>query len=604
MTTVERTPNMGRLERLAIGYQELRAAARLVPVLPKLLPKAEWSISRFLDQRAKKNERDEAIRFLDQRYTWREVDDQVNRYAHAFQAIGIQPGDAVPLLMDNRPEYLFAMTALSRVGAISALINTNVTGKALAHAIRVCDPQRMVVGTEHAAKVREVLDDDANFDSLSADQIFEQRDEEFPDSVGFGSLDDLLADQPDGRPSNLPTPRGEDTMSYIYTSGTTGLPKAAIIRNFRYIQGAATFAKVVTDSKPSDVVYMTLPLYHSTGMAAGWGHVLQTGACIALRRKFSASKCWDEIEECGATILIYIGELCRYLLNQPVRPSERRHKLRVATGNGLRPDIWNEFQERFGVPMIKEFYGATEGNAALVNLTGEPGKIGRLRGGLAILRCDAETGKPIRNAAGFCENIAEGESGLLVARVSKAMQFHGYIDRKASDKKILNGVFKEDDRWFDSGDLIGLGENGWLSFVDRVGDTFRWKGENVSTNEVAEILNGAPGVRESNVYGVQVPGADGRAGMASINCDDSFSVDSLAEFVVANLPVFQRPYFIRLQRDMRITGTFKHQKVDYRREGFDPAKVDDPLFLLDGDKFVPLDRSVYEALESGERKLR
>ena len=595
---------MGKLESLAITWQELRGMGRILGTLPKLRPDAKWSAARLLDERVRTAPDDPALLFLDQRYTWRELDARVDRWAHALRSAGIGRGDVVPLLMDNRPEYLFATTALSRIGAVSALINTGVTGQALAHAIRVSGPKKMIVGTEHAAELRKILTERADFDSLGEQDILEQRDAESPDSAGFASMDELLDAQPAGRPGDLPEPRSGECGSYIYTSGTTGLPKAAIITNSRFIAVGASFGRMLLDARPDDVLYMTLPLYHSTGMFVGWSTVLQSGSCMALRRKFSASQCWDDMEKYRATIFVYIGELCRYLLNQPERPSERRHRLRVAVGNGLRPDIWDEFQDRFAIPEIREFYGATEGNAALANFTGERGKIGRLRGGLAVVRCDAETGDVFRNSEGRCERISEGECGLLVGRITALMSFDGYVDRKASDKKVLTDVFKQGDRYFNTGDLIGRGENGWLSFADRVGDTFRWKGENVSTNEVAEILNGAPGVLESNVYGVQVPGADGRAGMASLNCDDSFSVDAFAAYVLEKLPGFQRPYFIRLQQGMRITGTFKHQKVDYRREGYDVGLVEDPLYLLDGDKYVPLERSLHEALKSGEKVLR
>ena len=197
-----------------------------------------------------------------------------------------------------------------------------------------------------------------------------------------------------------------------------------------------------------------------------------------------------------------------------------------------------------------------------------------------------------------------GETGLLLGRIAGAARFDGYVDEAASNKKILSGVFSRGDRYFDSGDLVTLHEDGWIAFADRVGDTFRWKGENVSTNEVAEILNGFSGVIESNVYGVEVPGAEGRAGMASLHVDENFSIEALADFVCERLPAYQRPYFVRIQRDMHITGTFKHQKVDYRREGYDPSRVADPLYLLDGSSYLPLDEEVHEGLKSGTKSLR
>jgi len=355
---------------------------------------------------------------------------------------------------------------------------------------------------------------------------------------------------------------------------------------------------------PSETVYVTLPLYHSNAMFAGWSAVLATGACMALRRRFSASRFWSDVRRYDASAFVYIGELCRYLLHQPASPDERRHSVRVATGNGLRPDIWEAFQERFRIPLVREFYGATEGNVALANFVGRPGMVGRLQAGQAVVRCDLATGDVLRGDDGWCHSVEEGETGLLLGRIHRVATFDGYVDEQASRRKIREDVFAKGDRYFDTGDLLTVHADGWLSFADRVGDTFRWKGENVSTNEVAEVLNRAPGVLESNVYGVEVPGTEGRAGMASLRCDTSFSLEALNDRVIEQLPVYQRPYFLRLQSEMRVTGTFKHQKTDYRREGFDPARTQDPLFFLDGEKYVPLDAALYRAIVSGEVSLR
>jgi acyl-CoA synthetase (AMP-forming)/AMP-acid ligase II len=292
------------------------------------------------------------------------------------------------------------------------------------------------------------------------------------------------------------------------------------------------------------------------------------------------------------------------LLNQPIGEAEKNHNVRVATGNGLRPDIWETFQKRFDIPVIREFYGATEGNLPTINFAGIPGMVGRLNRGQIVIRCDLETGEIERDAQGRCAKVADGETGLLVMQINKISRFEGYLDEDASNKKILTNVLDDGDRYFNSGDLLTLHPGRWLSFADRIGDTFRWKGENVSTNEVAEALTAVEGLLEANVYGVEVPGADGRAGMASLNISDAFSIEAFTAHILGNLPGYQRPYFLRLQQEMRITGTFKHQKVDYRKEGFDPTKVRDPLYFLDGDKYVPLDLTLFEKLQSGKTPLR
>ena len=594
---------MGLLDRIETRAAEARAIGRLLPHLGLMRPSAPWSPSRLLTERAARHAQRPAIAYLDRRYSWREVEQHVNATARALRELGVGPGSVVALLMDSRPEYLFIVTALNRLGALAALINTNVTGRALVHALDVAETTACVVGAEHAVKLAGVLPELA---TLQPDQVWLCADRELaePPETAFPSFDERV--EPEGTTAlpDLPAPKGSDRMCYIYTSGTTGFPKAAVITNQRYMTVGVMFADINCELKPSDVVYMTTPLYHSVGMFGGWSAVLVSGACLALRRKFSASKFWDDVRRFDATVFVYIGELCRYLLHQPPHPHERDHKLRIASGNGLRPDIWQEFQERFGISKIREYYGATEGTAGVINITGRPGMVGRLLPGMSLVKADLETGEIQRAPGGYCETIAEGETGLLLGRISGATKFDGYVDESATQKKIVENVFKGGDRYFNTGDLLTLADDGWVGFADRVGDTFRWKGENVSTNEVAEILNGVPGVLETNVYGVEIPGYEGRAGMASISCNDEFEVEKLAGFVKDNLPGYQRPYFVRLQRDMRITGTFKHQKVDYRKEGYDPKLVTDPLYFFDGEAYVALDNEMHDDLQSGRLAVR
>jgi fatty-acyl-CoA synthase len=592
---------MSLIDVLRTRTTEFSAMARMAPYLPRLRPGARWSPSRLLEQRARMHGSRNALFFEDRTYTWGEVDAEVNRAGRAFSNIGIEPGDVVALLMDNRPEFLFAITGLNRIGAAGALINTNITGTALAHAIRISNAVAILAGEEHRDSVERVLPE---IENLPKDQVWIQGEPEGTDAGPYRSFSEILETVDGSEIADRPTPDVDAHFGYIYTSGTTGLPKAAIITNKRILMPAALMGRAIFDFTTDDVVYVTTPLYHSVGMYIGWGGTLTTGAAVALRRKFSASKFWDDVHRYDVTAFVYIGELCRYLLNQPVRELEKGHRLRVAGGNGLRPDIWEEFQQRFEVPLIREYYGATEGNSMTVNFAGRPGMIGRLMLGSKLLRCDAETGEPHRDGEGRCEAASVGEVGLFVAPISATVPFDGYADREATNKKIMEDVFKPGDRWFNSGDLMTLHEDKWLSFADRVGDTFRRKGENVSTNEVAEILNGAPGVLETNVYGVEVPGSEGRAGMASVNCGEDFEIEAFGAYAIANLAGYQRPIFLRLQNEMRITVTFKHQKVDYRREGYDPSLLNDPLYLLDGDRYVPLDQAVWDAIQDGSRVIR
>jgi acyl-CoA synthetase (AMP-forming)/AMP-acid ligase II len=588
------------MSELSTYITEARVAARIASRYPRFRPGAAWNPARCLSECARRWPDNVAILFEDRRYAWREVDRIVDRTARAFQEIGVQPGDSVAVLMDNRPEYLFAVCALSRLRAKAALLNTNVTGASLIHAIKAGRASYALVGAEHEGKISAIRDELP----IPAELVYIQRDGELECSGELTSFDTLVCRAADGPLAETLAPTAEEHACYIYTSGTTGLPKAAVIPNSRFMMGGTLFGRGLLDLGPGDVIYVTLPLYHSNGMIGGWSSALQGGATIALRRKFSASNFWSDIRKFEATAFMYIGELLRYLLNAPEHPRDGHHKLRAIAGNGLRPDIWEEFQTRFNVPLIREIYGATEGTTVLANCTGRVGMVGRLQPGLVVARCDLLSGDLWRGDDGHSEAVEPGEVGLLITPINSLTKFDGYVDEEASQKKILTDVFVAGDRYFNTGDLLKLHEGRWLSFADRVGDTFRWKGENVSTNEVAETLNGATGVLESNVYGVEVPGTEGRAGMASVNHDEAFELDLFNRWVIDNLPVYQRPYFLRLQSEMRITGTFKHQKVDYRKEGYDPSQISDPLFFLDGEKYVPLSRELHERIAAGEVKLR
>ncbi len=586
-----------RLEQAKSTVFELQCLWRVAKRIDRFAKNRPWSASRLLDERVAETPNGLAIAFQDERYTWRDLDRRVNQFARFFQSKGIGRGDVVAVLMDNRPDYLAIVLGLNRLRAIASLINTNAIGAPLTHAINVCKAKAVAVGSEHAASVLEVLPT-LQVKGESVWVVAEQPSHTVP--AEFLAISDTVQALSDARPSGVAVPNSSEVMCYIYTSGTTGLPKAAIITNKRYLAGAYMFGGAAMEATPRDIIYLPLPLYHSNAIIIGFGSALISGAAVALRRKFSASQFWDDARKFDASIFVYIGELCRYLLNAPKNGNERNHRLRVAVGNGLRPDAWEPFQRRFGVPLIREFYAATEGNAPIVNFEGRPGMLGRLKPGQVLVRCNEESGEIQRNRGGLCDKVAVGEKGILLGHINPLLTFDGYVDKGATDNKIVRNVFRNGDQYFNTGDILQLHDDAWVSFADRVGDTFRWKGENVSTNEVAEVLNGAKGVLESNVYGVAVPGAEGRAGMASINTSGELDLEEFARFVVSRLPVYQRPYFLRLQQEMRITGTFKHQKTGYRDEGFDPGKVEDPLYFLDGDKYVPIDKGLYQRIQAGE----
>ena len=592
--------------RLRSRIVEARNTAMILRNAPKLVPWAQSSPATYLAQWAEHRGHQDALRFEDTRFSWAEVNNRANQWAGYFRNQGITAGDVVAIAMTNRPEFLFSLLGLNKLGAVGALINHNLRGKDLRYALAIARPQKILAGGELLDPVLEVAGDvdgiNPRYDvyvEIEGQGAEIAVDEADPERGIVINRD--LARTPPIEMAGAHSPRNSDVCCYVYTSGTTGLPKAARITNQRVTAAGFIFGETMLEAGPGACTYVCLPLYHSSALFIGFGSTLATGGTVALARKFSASKFWDEVVAHDATAILYIGELCRYLLNTDQRDSEHRHRVRVAVGNGLRPDIWEDFQRRFGVPVMREFYAATEGNAPTFNFEGKPGMIGRKRSGQVIVRCDLATGDLLRNREGFCDRVGEGEVGLFLGRISPVMKFDGYLDKSATSKKIVTDVFKKGDAYFNTGDLVKLHEDGWLSFADRIGDTFRWKGENVSTNEVGETLNGADGVLEANVYGVAVPQTDGRAGMAAITADETFDIQGLARFAVEHLPNYQRPYFVRvLEGGMRTTSTLKHQKVDYRTEGFDPARVSDPLYFLDGDRYIPIDSETFARIQSGE----
>lgn len=547
--------------------------------------------------------------------TWAELDAYANQTAHWALSQGLGRGDVVALLMENRPEYVATWLGLSRVGVVTALLNTHLTGDRLAHCIQEAHAEHWIVGEElvdAATSARGEMEKAASILVVGSGAS----DAKGPDLAVLGDRKSLMSSFDDARAcqSSDAVPdsaregrKGADGLFLIYTSGTTGLPKAARVSHTKAI-GAGLSNYYLQGLTPNDRMYICLPLYHSAGgmMAAGGG--LFAGGALVLSKKFSAKRFWSDCAQHEVTTFQYIGELCRYLLNSPSHPDERRHKVRVVMGNGLRPEVWTPFQERFGIDRIVEFYGATEGNLPIFNIPGRVGAVGYLPGfarkalGMEIVKFDIDNDELVRDAKGRCIRCAPGEAGELVVKITKTARFEGYTNDAASEKKILRGGFVDGDTYFRTGDLLRADEDGFYYFVDRIGDTFRWKGENVSTSEVAEVVSVVEGVEEANVYGVEIPGMDGRAGMVALVATDQFDLEAFGSRVEEELAFYARPIFLRMLPQMEITGTFKHRKVDLVKEGFDPTTISDPILFRDSTKgcYVPLDGLTREKILNGE----
>jgi fatty-acyl-CoA synthase len=542
---------------------------------------------------------DTFLLYDDRRYSYREANALVNRHAHAYRKLGLVAGDVVALLLDNRPEFLWHFLAAGKLGLTASLLNTHNTGAPLVHALRICGPKLMIVGAEHVAAFGEVR---AELGELRA------YEEGAVGAAGTGALaafGPLVDAESEADPPDTRRRRGSELAAYIYTSGTTGLPKAARMRSGRIARIAQGFATMAWDFRRGDVLYDSLPLYHSSGLIASAAAVICGGATLALARKFSATRFWDDVRRYDATAIVYIGELCRYLMAQPPRADDRQHRVRIALGNGLRADIWEQFQQRFGIARIAEFYGATEGNVATLNRDNTVGSVGRLLWGGVLARWDEASGDFVRGADGFLLQCKPGECGVLLGRIDRRAQFDGYHDQRETERKVVRDAFKRGDAWFNTGDLLRIDAQRRLYFVDRLGDTFRWKGENVSTFEVQEQLTRWPLAAEVNVYGVSVPGAEGRAGMAALVLRGAFDAASFTQHVDASLPSYARPLFVRVLSALETTSTFKLKKGDLRDQGFDPRRIDDPLYVRHAaaEAYEPLTPALFAELLSGKLRL-
>lgn len=567
-------------------------------------PNSNQTIALQLERHAAHRPDRTLLLYGDRRYTYAEGNALVNRHAHAYKALGVGKGDVVALAMENRPEFIWHMFALHKLGAVSSLINTHGQGEVLAHALRICAPKRIVIGSEIWEPFSAIR---GQLDGIAQDAIDADMDDENPASVDVPVFGQRVAEASSENPAETGTHKLADHAAYIYTSGTTGLPKAAVIRHHRFFRGGRVWSGAAFRYAPDDVLYNCLPLYHSNSVLLATSSAVTAGVTMALSRKFSRTRFWEEIRTYGATSFIYIGELCRYLMNAEPTVNDRAHKVRVISGNGLRPDIWDAFQRRFGIDRIAEFYGATEGNCITINLFGKVGSVGRLLPGMTLARWDEESQSFVRDSRGYCIKCKPGEAGILLGKIRPRGEFDGYQDKSASEKKIVRDAFEPGDAWFNTGDLLRADRLGNLFFMDRLGDTFRWKGENVATSEVQEQLSKWPSVHEVNVYGVQVPATEGRAGMAAMVLAHGARFDAAAfhSHVTAALPSYSRPLFVRIMPELQTTGTFKHKKADLQKEGFDPARVRDPLYFLDPQKnaYVPLDAALYETIARGETRL-
>ncbi|XP_061855823.1 long-chain fatty acid transport protein 2 isoform X2 [Colius striatus] len=520
---------------------------------------ARRPVSTLLDvfeRRARRTPHKPLLVFGDEVFTYEEVERLSSQAARALRdAAGLREGGCLALFMGNRPAYVWVWLGCAKLGCAVACLNSNIRGASLLRSFQSSGATVLLAAPELKEAVEEILpllkEENVQVYYLSKTSATEGV-ESFLDKV------DAASDEP--------TPlswRSNITFKtpaiYIYTSGTTG-------------------------------------------------------ATIVLCARFSASQFWDDCRKYDVTVIQYIGEVLRYLCNTPERHNDKNHRVRLAIGNGIRADVWSEFIRRFGNINILEFYASTEGNISFVNYTGRIGAVGRvnflhkkiLR--YELIKYDVEKDEPVRDENGYCIKVPKGKPGLLICKITQYAPFSGYAGaQQQTEKKQLRNVFEKGDLYFNSGDLLVMDNDNFIYFHDRTGDTFRWKGENVSTTEVADILGLLDCIQEAVVYGVSVPGYEGRTGMACIRLKETseFNGESVYRHVNTQLPNYARPRFIRIKSDIELTATFKYRKVQLVEEGFNPAVIKDPLYFLDDkeNRYVPMTQDIYNSIKTRDFKL-
>jgi acyl-CoA synthetase (AMP-forming)/AMP-acid ligase II len=594
--------------------KKIGPGARTLATLATMHDRRRMSLGRALERSAARHPDAACIKHEHGEISYAVFNTWVNRIAHHLLASGVRRGDAVAIFMDNRPALLAVAAAVTKLGAVAALLNTQQRRQVLAHSLRCFEPRLYVIGAELADAFDEVRSDIGN-PAAAVVRLVRDRgpgDTLGPalDRAGHVDLDHAITAQPGHDPPTTAAVRLADACFYIFTSGTTGLPKASILSHERWLKAATGFGEACLALGPGDTVYAPLPLYHNLGLTIAWGCALYTGAAVAIRRTFSASAFWDDCRRHRATAFVYIGEIPRYLLNQAPSERDREHAVRRILGVGLRPELWHEMKRRFGIDEIYEIYAASEMNVSFLNLLNLEQTVGFCPMRWAIVAFDVARGQPLRDSRGRLVRVRRGEVGLLITKVTRRYRFEGYTDADASARKLRHGVFRKRDVWFDSGDLMREIGFGHLQFVDRVGDTFRWKSENVSTTEVEQAISAIAGVAECAVCGVEVPGMPGRAGMATLvlaPASDALRRDPglVHAHLEARLPSYAVPVFLRIADDLTTTGTFKHRKVALREQGYDPGRVRDPLFvrLPDRAAYVPLTPEIYDRICQGALRL-
>ena len=548
-------------------------------------PASPTGLGIAFEKAVKRNPQGIALLFEDQSYSYRALNEWANQIAHYYLSLGAKKGDVIAVMVENRPELIATIVALAKIGVTIALVNTSQVGKVLAHSINLVNPIAVIAGEEVRAAIDEIRQDL----NVAQDRFHWFADQETRKHAGTAPKDYVNLAQkidqfPKFNPSTTRTVTGKDGLFYIYTSGTTGLPKAVIFTHSRWTLAYGTYGHILNLGK-DDVMYVTLPLYHATGVVVCWCGVIAGSATLAVRRKYSTSAFWKDVQKFNASAIGYVGELCRYLIDAPTTELDRAHRVTKMIGNGMRPNIWGKFKERFGVQEVLELYASSEGNVGFSNIFNFDNTVGFSPTPYAIVEFDKEKNELVRDKKGHCKKVKTGEVGLLIGKITSRSPFDGYTDPEKNKSVILKDVFTKGDSYFNTGDLVRDIGFRHAQFVDRLGDTFRWKGENVSTTEVENMVCEYHKIAEAVVYGVEIPNTNGRAGMAAITLVDGEELNEADLSAMVNvfkkcLPSYAIPVFLRVQAKVETTGTFKYQKNKLKEDAFNPAKTSERLLVL------------------------
>ena len=548
-------------------------------------PASPTGLGIAFEKAVKRNPQGIALLFEDQSYSYRALNEWANQIAHYYLSLGAKKGDVIAVMVENRPELIATIVALAKIGVTIALVNTSQVGKVLAHSINLVNPIAVIAGEEVRAAIDEIRQDL----NVAQDRFHWFADQETRKHAGtapkeYVNLAQQIDQFPKFNPSTTRTVTGKDGLFYIYTSGTTGLPKAVIFTHSRWTLAYGTYGHILNLGK-DDVMYVTLPLYHATGVVVCWCGVIAGSATLAVRRKYSTSAFWKDVQKFNASAIGYVGELCRYLIDAPTTELDRAHRVTKMIGNGMRPNIWGKFKERFGVQEVLELYASSEGNVGFSNIFNFDNTVGFSPTPYAIVEFDKEKNELVRDKKGHYKKVKTGEVGLLIGKITSRSPFDGYTDPEKNKSVILKDVFTKGDSYFNTGDLVRDIGFRHAQFVDRLGDTFRWKGENVSTTEVENMVCEYHKIAEAVVYGVEIPNTNGRAGMAAITLVDGEELNEADLSAMVNvfkkyLPSYAIPVFLRVQAKVETTGTFKYQKNKLKEDAFNPAKTSERLLVL------------------------